>query len=45
MQDDSSTIVMDVRAGVDLRLSVQGHEETEWGGGSEECVFLFAVCN
>ena len=40
-QDDSSAIVTDVRAGVDVRLSLQGHEESEWDGGSEECVFCF----
>ena len=40
-QDDSGAIVTDVRAGVDVRLSLQGHEESEWDGGSEECVFCF----
>ena len=40
-QDGSSAIVTDVRAGVDVRLSVQGHEESEWDGGSEECVCCF----
>ena len=40
-QDDSSAIVTDVRADVDLRLSHQGHEESEWDDGSEECVFSF----
>ena len=40
-QDDSSAIVTDVRAGVDVRLSLQGHEESEWDDGSEECVFCF----
>ena len=39
-QDDSSAIVMDALAGVDMRLSVQGHE-SEWHSGSEECVFCF----
>ena len=24
-----------------MRLSVQGHEESEWDGGSEECIFCF----
>ena len=43
-QDDSSAIVTDVRAGTDMRLSVQGHEESEWDGGSEECIFVF-VCH
>ena len=41
MQDDSSTIVMDVCAGIDVRLSVQEHEKSEWDGGSDECVFCF----
>ena len=40
-QDDSSAIVRDVCAGCDVRLSVQGHQESEWNGGSEECVFCF----
>ena len=40
-QDDSSAIVTDVCAGVDVRLSRQGHEESEWDNGSEECVFCF----
>ena len=40
-QDDSSAIVTDVRAGVHKRLSVQGHEESKWDGGREECVFCF----
>ena len=40
-QHDSSAIVTDVRAGVDVRLSGQGHEESEWDDGSEECVFWF----
>ena len=40
-QDDSSAIVTDVRAGVDVRLSRQGHEDSEWDDGSEECVFCF----
>ena len=40
-QDDSSAIVTDVRAGVDVRLSRQGHEESEWDDGREECVFCF----
>ena len=40
-QDDSSAIVMDALAGVDMRLSRQGHEESEWDDGSEECVFCF----
>ena len=38
-QDDSSAIVTDASAGVDVMLSLQGHEESEWDGGSEECVF------
>ena len=38
-QDDSSAIVTDVRAGVDVRLSVQGHEES-----GMRLLFLFAVC-
>ena len=42
-QDDSSAIVTDGRAGVDMRLSVQGHEESEWDGGSEECIFCFCL--
>ena len=42
-QDDSSAIVTDVRAGTDMRLSVQGHEESEWDGGSEECIFCFCL--
>ena len=40
-QDDSSVIVTDECAGVDVRLPVQGHEESGWDGGSEECVFCF----
>ena len=40
-QHDSSAIVKDVRAGVDVRLSLQGHEESKWDGGSEECIFCF----
>ena len=40
-QDDRSAIVTDARAGVDVRLSVQGHEESEGVGGDEECVFCF----
>ena len=40
-QNDSSTIVTDTSAGVDVRHSLQGHEESEWDGGSEECVFCF----
>ena len=35
-QDDSSAIVMDVCAGVDMRLSRQGHKESEWDDGGEE---------
>ena len=35
-QDDSSAIVTDVRAGVDVRLSRQGHKESEWDDGGEE---------
>ena len=42
-QHDSSAIVTDVRAGTDMRLSVQGHEESEWDGGSEECIFCFCL--
>ena len=39
--DDSSAIVTDASAGVDVMLSLQGHEESESDGGSEECVFCF----
>ena len=36
-QDDSSAIVTDASAGVDVWHSLQGHGESEWDGGSEEC--------
>ena len=42
-QDDRSAIVTDARAGVDVRLSVQGHEESEWDGGSKEFIFCFCL--
>ena len=42
-QDDSSAIVTDARADVDVRLSVQGQEKSEWDGGSEECIFCFCL--